>query len=310
MVTVPHYPQFRDISIQDKPVFKDALAPSPPRISEHTFTNLFIWNYYYHFLWCLWDECICIMARPDGKAPYFLPPIGTSHIAGRMGEMLRHLQHMEVQASVQRVPEDIVTHHLSGHELFAIAPDRDNSDYVYRTDDLVRLEGNKYHGKKNHINRFKKNNPYEYSSLTPELVEQCLALEAQWCDIRHCALYPGLAGEERAIYEALTNMNHLDFKGGVILVNGKVEAFALGERLNPETAVIHIEKANPALEGLYPLINQEFCAHEWAEVPFVNREQDLGEEGLRKAKLSYHPHHLVDKYTVTLSDSNRRDTQQ
>jgi hypothetical protein len=200
------------------------------------------------------------------------------------------------------MPEEIITQHLVGHNRFAITPDRDNSDYVYRTEDLINLEGNKYHGKKNHINKFKKNHSYEYSPLTPELVEQCLALEAQWCDIRHCELYPGLAGEERAIYEALTNMNHLDFKGGVILVNGKVEAFALGELLNPETAVIHIEKANPAFEGLYQLINQEFCAHEWAEVPFVNREQDLGEEGLRKAKLSYHPHHLVNKYTVTLKN--------
>jgi hypothetical protein len=302
MATVPRYPQFSEITIQDKLILKDALAQSPPLISEHTFTNLFIWNYYYHFLWCLWDECICIMARPGGKAPYFLPPIGTSHIAERMSDLLLHLKRMEVQPSLQRVPEEIITQHLVGHNHFAITPDRDNSDYVYGTEDLINLEGNKYHGKKNHINKFKKNHSYEYSPLTPELVEQCLALEAQWCDIRHCELYPGLAGEERAIYEALTNMNHLDFKGGVILVNGKVEAFALGEILNPETAVIHIEKANPAFEGLYQLINQEFCAHEWAEVPFVNREQDLGEEGLRKAKLSYHPHHLVNKYTVTLKN--------
>jgi hypothetical protein len=302
MATVPRYPQFSEITIQDKLILKDALAQSPPLISEHTFTNLFIWNYYYHFLWCLWDECICIMARPGGKAPYFLPPIGTSHIAERMSDLLLHLKRMEVQPSLQRVPEEIITQHLVGHNHFAITPDRDNSDYVYGTEDLINLEGNKYHGKKNHINKFKKNHSYEYSPLTPELVEQCLALEAQWCDIRHCELYPGLAGEERAIYEALTNMNHLDFKGGVILVNGKVEAFALGELLNPETAVIHIEKANPAFEGLYQLINQEFCAHEWAEVPFVNREQDLGEEGLRKAKLSYHPHHLVNKYTVTLKN--------
>ena len=115
-------------------------------------------------------------------------------------------------------------------------------------------------------------------------------------------MFTSLLGEERAIYEALKNMGNLNFKGGVILINGKVEAFALGEQLNPHTAVIHIEKANPAFDGLYQLINQEFCMHEWKNLPYINREQDLGEEGLRKAKLSYHPHHLVNKYTVKLRE--------
>jgi hypothetical protein len=305
MIDEPRYPQFRDITIEDKPLFQATIAQSPPQISEHTFTNLFIWNYYYHFLWCRWDDCICIIARPDGKPPFLMPPLGAGITAERLLNLLRHIERMEAHPSMQRVPERLVTGCLSGHDPFVVTPDRDNSDYVYRTEDLVKLEGNKYHGKKNHINKFKKHHRYEYSPLTPELVEQCLALEAQWCDIRHCALYPGLAGEERAIYEGLTNMSLLDFKGGVILVDGKVEAFALGELLNPETAVIHVEKANPAFDGLYQLINQEFCAHEWAGIPYVNREQDLGEEGLRKAKLSYHPHHLVNKYTVTLSENNR-----
>jgi hypothetical protein len=89
-------------------------------------------------------------------------------------------------------------------------------------------------------------------------------------------------------------------KGGVILINGKVEAFTLGDPLNYETIVIHIEKANPAYEGLYPTITQAFLKHQGSEYTYVNREQDLGEEGLRKAKESYFPHHMVDKYTITL----------
>ena len=97
-------------------------------------------------------------------------------------------------------------------------------------------------------------------------------------------------------------MDTLEFKGGVIEIDGKVEAFALGEQLNPQTAVIHVEKANPQFDGLYQLINQEFCTHEWESVDYINREQDCGEEGLRKAKLSYHPHHLVNKYTVQLKE--------
>jgi hypothetical protein len=116
-------------------------------------------------------------------------------------------------------------------------------------------------------------------------------------------MFSSLLGEERAIYEALINIEKLNFKGGVILIDGKVEAFALGEQLNPQTAVIHIEKANPAFDGLYQLINQEFCIHEWSTLPYINREQDLGEKGLRESKLSYHPHHMVNKYTVQLKEN-------
>ena len=99
-------------------------------------------------------------------------------------------------------------------------------------------------------------------------------------------------------------METLGFREGVILINEKVEAFDLEEQLNPQTAVIHVEKANPVFDGLYQLINQEFCIHEWKNVLYINREQDLGEEGLRKAKLSYHPHHLVNKYTVKLREDH------
>ena len=125
-----------------------------------------------------------------------------------------------------------------------------------------------------------------------------LDLQEDWCELRDCESSQDLLDEDRAIYEALTNYQVLGFRGGAILIDSNVEAFALGEKLNENTAVIHIEKANPEIPGLYAAINQRFCAQEWAEVRYVNREQDLGIEGLRKAKLSYHPDHLVEKYTV------------
>jgi hypothetical protein len=112
---------------------------------------------------------------------------------------------------------------------------------------------------------------------------------------------PGLLNESIAIKEAFTHFDELGLKGGAILVNEKLEAFTLGEPLNRDTVVIHIEKANSAYEGLYSLINQAFLENEWSEYTYVNREQDLGEEGLRKAKESYFPHHMVNKYTLTLA---------
>jgi hypothetical protein len=178
--------------------------------------------------------------------------------------------------------------------------DRDQSDYLYLTTELIQLSGRKYHRKRNHIKQFKEKYSYQYVPLTPEWIPECLRLETDWCDLRQCDVIQGLSNESAAIKEALTHFVDLGVRGGVILIEGKVQAFTLGEPLNPETVVIHIEKANPAHEGLYTMINQAFLENEWSGTSYVNREQDLGEEGLRKAKESYFPHHRVDKYTITL----------
>ena len=300
---IPRYPHFREIRLEDKSIFQDFLTSSPPEISEYTFTNLFMWHYYYNLLWCLWDECICLLAQPEDSQPFFLPPICADNFQERTHAFLHHLKRQGITPSLRRVPESLVKKFLANTDHLTLIPDRDNADYVYRTQDLITLEGNKFHRKRNHINQFKKNHAYTYTTLSPDLIEACLVLEYEWCNLKHCEMFSSLLGEERAIYEALQNMNTLDFKGGVIQIDEKVEAFALGEQLNPHTAVIHIEKANPAFDGIYQLINQEFCAHEWKDIPYINREQDLGEEGLRKAKLSYHPHHLVNKYSVTLKNN-------
>ena len=299
---VPCYPHFREINPEDRSRFQDYFTCSPPQISEYTFTNLFIWHYYYHLSWCFWDGCICILTQSKDSQPFFLPPICKDNFRERTSEFLKHLKKQGITPLMHRVPEDLVNQHIKSHSHFEITLDRDNCDYLHLTQDLIKLEGNKFHGKRNHINKFKKSHSYIYKSLTPDLVPDCLEMESEWCNLKHCEMFSSLIGEERAIYEALKNIEKLDFKGGVILIDGKVEAFALGEQLNSQTAVIHIEKANPTFDGLYQLINQEFCAHEWKTFSYINREQDLGEEGLRKAKLSYHPHHLVNKYTVQLKE--------
>jgi len=302
-VAIPHYPSFRQIDLEDKNHFQDFFTHFPPQISEYTFTNLFVWRNYFQLEWCLWDECLCLLARPRGNQPFFLPPLCEKNPKERIKEFLLHLKRQGIKGTVQRVPEDLVDQNLKDCNHFEISLDRDNCDYVYLADDLIKLEGNKFHGKRSHINKFKKKHSYQYRSLTPDLIPECLGMETEWCNLKHCEIFPSLAGEEKAIYEALKNMETLGFKGGVILISEKVEAFALGEQLNWQMAVIHVEKANPAFDGIYQLINQEFCKHEWKDLSYINREQDLGEEGLRKAKLSYHPHHLVNKYTVKLREN-------
>jgi len=181
---------------------------------------------------------------------------------------------------------------------FTIEPDRDNWDYVYLVRDLIELAGERHHGKRNHIAQFRAEHTFEYRRLTPDLIPGCTEVQDLWCDERHCDLVATLRAESRAVKEALGELERLSAIGGCILIEGKVQAFTLGEPLNDDTVTIHIEKANSAFHGLYQLINQQFLEHEWQGYAYVNRQQDLGIEGLRRAKESYHPHHMVEKHVV------------
>jgi hypothetical protein len=214
--------------------------------------------------------------------------------------LLHYLAEEGAPPKIVRVPEAVMTQVNRMGSGMKAEVDRSQCDYVYLVQDLIELKGRKYHRKRNHIKQFQEKYSYQYIPLTPEWVPQCLQLQVEWCDLRDCEASPGLRNESLAIKEAFTHFEKLEVKGGAILINGKVEAFTLGDPLNPETIVIHIEKANPAYEGLYPTINQAFLEREGSGYTYVNREQDLGEEGLRKAKESYFPHHMVNKYTITL----------
>jgi len=298
----PEYPQFKEISLEDASFFNDLFKAYPPENSELTFTNLFMWRNYYRFTWTLWDGFVCIMARPIRHKPFFLPPVGdyTESLKKQIRACITHLRSQGFDGAVERVPEKLIEQHFSDDQEFEPVIDRDNADYVYYCEDLIKLPGNRYHRKKNQISHFKKRYDFQYRPLSPELVPQCLALETHWCDLKHCDLVPSLSGEEKAIHEALAHIDSLRFRGGTIVIDDNIEAFTLGEALNQDTAVIHIEKANPAFEGLYQTLNQIFIEREYASFTYVNREQDLGEEGLRQAKQSYLPHHLVNKYTLRL----------
>jgi hypothetical protein len=296
---VPELPQFKDLSLEEKPLLDEAFSRFPPVISEFTFTNLFIWRHAYQIKISRVKNFLCLLADKEENS-FFFPPIGEGDVVECFMILLQYLGGRGVPPKIWRVPETMIAP-IDWKEEDPLANlDRDQSDYIYLTEDLIKLEGRKYHRKRNHIKQFKEKYSYQYIPLTSEWISECLRLETEWCDLRHCEAIPGLLNESLAIKEALTHFQSLGMKGGAILINGKVEAFTLGEPLNGDTVVIHIEKANPSYEGLYTLINQAFLEKQWSGCTYVNREQDLGEEGLRKAKESYFPHHMVNKYTITL----------
>ncbi len=299
---IPRFPHFAPLALAHREVIHPILWAYQPTTSELTFTNLFLWQGHYGLSWCLWEEWFIALAQPRHGAPWFLPPVGPAGRETLCSELLRwlrqskHVAYPAIERADRRLADE-----LSSQPRFRCEPQRDQFDYVYRAADLISLPGNKFHSKRNHINSIRRSYPIQYEPLQEELLSSCLKLADRWCEFKRCEEDLNLSGEWEAIRLALRHYRELGLQGGAILVRGKVEAFSLGELLNSRTAVIHFEKANPEQSGFYPLINQQFCEHAWQEVELINREQDLGEPGLRRAKQSYHPVHLEEKYRLTLT---------
>ncbi len=297
----PVFPRFKPLELADRDLFRHILRDYQPETSELTFTNLFMWQSHYDYQWSLDQDCLIVVSLAAGGRAFALPPLGPPPRADLCRRVLAWLKDAQGVAdpAVERADPRLAAE-LDGHPDFEVEPLRDHFDYVYRRADLIDLPGGPYHAKRNHIHSFARTHPYRYQPLGPEHLAACLDLSARWCNIKRCDLDLSLTGEWAAIGVALADFAALELQGGVILVDGRVEAFTCGEMLNETTAVIHLEKANPELGGLYAVINQQFCREAWAGVTFINREQDLGEPGLRQAKMSYHPHHLVEKYRIRL----------
>ena len=190
------------------------------------------------------------------------------------------------------------------HAKFDITPERDNFDYVYLAQDLINLSGRKFHGKKNHLNAFRKEYPdAKYLPITEEIIPKCRAELNLWSETHKRANPddPFIGYEQAAIHEIFDHFDKFKLKGGAILLNDKVVAFTFGERLNSDTAVIHVEKADPNIRGIYVAINQNFVEHEWPDMIYINREEDMGIDGLRQAKESYKPVKLIEKFNATLA---------
>ena len=295
------FPEFQPLELGDHGLIQKALWDYQPETSELTFTNLFIWSPLYGWRWSQAGPWLLLLQDKEGHEPSFLAPVGPSprlEITRTVLDWLRRERGVGKPA-IERADTRFAAE-VSRDAGFRVVPQREHFDYVYRTADLSELKGSGYHGKRNHISRFLEDHggDFRFVPLGPENLDLCAKFQARWCEWRRCDEDMNLLEEWAAIRLGLTHYQALNVKGAAVLIGESVEAFTFGELLNSQTAVVHIEKANPEIPGLYTLINQAFCKGYWAGVPFINREQDLGEDGLRKAKLSYHPVRLVEKFRV------------
>jgi len=301
IMPIAQFPDFKPIVLEDRSFIHDMLRMYVPVISEMTFTNLFIWRGHYRFRWAVYKDWLLIISHEGANGTYALQPIGPSSRKEAATVLFDWLRSESVSDSprIERADERCVSE-LAVMDHIVIESLREHFDYVYRKTDLTELTGSKYRSKRNHINQFLRFFKYEYDLLQDHYIDDCLTLQEKWCRMNRCEDHLDLLGEDEAIREILTQYNSLSTQGAVIVVDGRVGAFTIGEHLNRDTVVIHIEKADPDIPGLYQLINQQFCKNMEEEITYVNREQDLGIDGLRKAKLSYYPDHFVEKYRIRL----------
>ena len=285
----------KPLELKDKDKISALLERHPPLISEHTFTNLFVWRHMRPVEYAEMEGAIIFTVKSaDKSVPGRIilgPPLGDLPII----EAARNID--EKVLGTIRLPVEYGENLIYAVD---IQEDRDNADYVYLVDDLANLAGRRFSKKRNHIKRCLNNYSCSYEPISEKNIAQCKELAHRWCIQRQCHHEPGLCGEYQALNDCLNYFQELDLLGGAVLVDGRVEAIAIGEKLAPDVAVWHFEKANPEIQGLGQLINNWFAENGLSDFKFVNRELDLGVPGLRQAKESYFPEHLVKKQNILL----------
>jgi hypothetical protein len=285
---IPCWPASRPLRFDDKLLFDGIFSQLQPRVSELTFAGLYLFRFAHDYRVSRLGYSIVVLGKGYGDERYSMVPLQGDVAAACMEIMAGGI-------CIYGADEAFVSQHLS-NSMYYVTEERDSFDYMYLREELALLPGNRFHKKKNRINYFMSRHEFEVHLFSQDDVSGCLELMEEWGLAAELEGNRSFGLEVDATVEALTGAAALGLLGVVVTVAGRVRAFALGERLNNETAVCHFEKADHFMEGLSQLINREFSRLLFTDCCYVNREQDLGEPGLRNAKLSYHPVELVKKF--------------
>lgn len=287
--------EFVPLSLDRQHDYNAALNRCPQiPTSDYAFANIWGWADHYGLEWAFENGLVWIrQTKPE-----------TVHWAP-LGDWDTHdwtkCQSIRNVENFTRVPEYLARLWSKAMgERIEIREARDHWDYIYSVQELIELKGNRFHKKKNLLKQFEKKYDAVYSPMGPECVEEVLEMQAEWLGWLE-EPSPTLIAENSAITRVLHHFDQIGtLRGGAIRVNGKVVAYTVAEPVGPGSIVVHFEKGDTHFKGVYQAINQQFLAHDAQGVEFVNREQDLGEEGLRKAKLSYNPQFFLKKYEAEI----------
>ncbi|MBN2331712.1 MAG: DUF2156 domain-containing protein [Deltaproteobacteria bacterium] len=304
MANIPAYPQFGDITLEHAEEVRTLLGTINAEVAEFSFSNLFLFRHAHEYRLSRWQDFLLITGKGYDQQSYAFPPLGKGDVHQAVSLLVDHLQSKGLPPVFFPVPDAWLESLFPG-PLWTPVADRNQADYLYLREDLATLPGKKFQKRRNRLKKFLREEAagYQYAELADEYLPQCLELADGWCDIRCSLERPSTYQETQAVKEALQYYRLLGLRGGVILIAGRVRAFCLGEPLNRKTFVVHFEKTEPGRTGLAQIINRDFCQHSLGAFIYVNREQDLGDAGLRQAKMSYNPVCLLEKNCLTLEKS-------
>lgn len=307
------------ITIDKKEEIENYINRYAHETSGLTFSSLYLWRRPNHFTYEVMNNFLCVAGRTNFEGfeeePFVFPllPLNGECDAKNMRKTIDAITDRFAQLGKPYVMRLIPKHMIQScidliPAQFLFLEDRANYDYVYRVEDLAELKGRRYHSKKNHVNRFNKEleGRYETVPFTAECAEEALALLKYIDEKKQVEGFEAemLRMEAGVLQEALPNFERLGLEGVALRIDGKLEAYAIGGPLGSDTIVEHIEKANIDFPGIYQKINQEFCRSCRGRYEFVNREEDMGLPGLRKAKTSYKPCRMIEKSIAVFADDD------
>ena len=282
-----------EINLENREILNRYLSNDKEFSCENSFINLLVWQKAYHNCCKLYDDCFILYSKSDGKTLYRLPFCDDF----RKGfQRIVNLNDGKLPVIWAQEGKRFELFKKEYYDMYCFYEKRDAFDYIYNRSDLAELSGKKYHSKRNHISSFSKKYNWQYKTITDELKEKVLECADKWYNENADKYDKYMAVERDGIKLIISNMEYLNAKGGVITVDDEIVAFTLGSPLNRQVFDVHIEKALPQYSEAYTLINREFVKNELSDYKYINREDDMGLLGLRKAKLSYKPEILLKKY--------------
>lgn len=295
---------FKTIELSDKKVIDACLANNVYQSCDFCFANLYSWNCKFQTVFAVINETLFLQFKESDGQLYYMMPMGKMPLRKAFEIIIEDANIKYIPFRMKGVSSVMwkqIEQEMPG--MFHFIHDRNNDEYIYVTEKLINLSGKKLQSKRNHINRFKAENPdWAFSPITERAeVDECLRMLIEWEDLNSDREDKTLRYDYIATKTMLENFDTLQLCGGYIRANGKIVAFSIGESVNEDTFVVHVEKAYSGINGAYAIINQQFAEHCGADYKYINREEDMGFENLRKAKLSYYPDILLEEGTLILT---------
>ena len=298
------------ISIDNREILEKYLNGYEYKTSGLSFSAQYMWRDINKFSWDMMGEYMCIsgishLELEEGiELPFMFPPLtadGEYNKDALRETIYKSREYFEKKGhpfSLRLVPFHVMEIIKEAVPEMHFIDDRPNYDYIYLTQELIDLKGKAFHGKKNHLNYFKKTYEYEYVELTSDMADDAMKFISDFNKRKDVPAHEMelLKMEEEAMEDVFRNIEAVGYSAGAILIDGSIEAIAIGGKLGKKTITEHVEKANVEYRGLYQAINNEFCKNVAAKAKYINREEDMGIPNLRKAKLSYKPVKLLEKY--------------